>query len=72
MDILSSPIVVAIFSLLAIPGITSALAGVLKSAQDATGIPSKVFVYVASLLITGVIVAMSRFQPLQKRYNLHE
>lgn len=56
MDILTNPIVVALFALLAIPAVTSALAGVLKSAQAATGIPSKVFVYLASLLLTGLVL----------------
>lgn len=57
-DILATPVVVALFALLAIPAVTSALAGVLKSAQTATGIPSQVFVYVASLIVTLVIVIM--------------
>jgi len=57
-DILAHPVVVALFALLAIPAVTSMLAGVLKGAQAATGIPSPVFVYVASLLITGAVMFM--------------
>ena len=60
MDILSNPFILALFALLAIPGVTSALAGLLKTAKDATGIPSKVFVYVASLLITLGILLLAR------------
>lgn len=56
MDLLNNPIMVLILALLAVPAVTSALAGVLKRAQDATGIPSRVFVYVASLVVTGVLL----------------
>lgn len=56
MEILTNPIVVALLALLAIPGVTSALTGLLKKAKDATGIDTRVFVYAASLLVTGAIV----------------
>lgn len=64
MDILSNPMVVALFALLAIPGVTSAIAGVLKSAQTATGVPSVVFVYVASLLVTAVVFVTGGYNDL--------
>lgn len=56
MDILTHPLVVALMAILAIPGVTSGLTGILKGLADATGIGSKVWVYVASLAITGVIL----------------
>jgi hypothetical protein len=56
MNILTNPIVVALLALLAIPGVTSGLTGILKKMQTATGIDSRVFVYVASLLVTGAVV----------------
>lgn len=62
MDILSNPIVVALFALLAIPAVTSALAGFLKSAQTSTGINAKVFVYVASAAVTGLILVVGGLQ----------
>ena len=57
MDILSNPWVLALFGILAIPAVTSALAAFLKKAQDATGIGAPVFVYVASLVVTGLVIA---------------
>lgn len=57
MDVLSSPIVVAVLALLALPGVTSALASLIRKASDSLGINPRVPVYVAALILTGVIVA---------------
>ena len=54
---MDNPIWLAVVALLGIPAITSALTGVIKWVAEATGIPPKVLVYVASLVVTGLIVA---------------
>ena len=59
MDILTNPVVVALFALLAIPAVTSGVAGLLKNLEAATGIGSRVWVYVASLIVTGLVLATS-------------
>lgn len=57
MDILSNPVIVAVLALLALPGVTSGLAALLRKASDSLGINPRVPVYVAALLLTGVLVA---------------
>ena len=56
MDILSSPIVVLILALLAIPAVTSALTGGIRKLSAASGIPPQAIVYVASAIITGLVI----------------
>lgn len=53
---MDSPIWLALIALLAIPGVTSAVTGVIKWLAASTGIGARVWVYVASLGITGLIV----------------
>jgi len=58
-DIMQSPIIIALLALLAVPGVTSALVTLLRRLTDSTGIPAPAVVYVASLLITGLVVLTS-------------
>lgn len=53
---MDSPIWLALIALLGIPGVTSAVTGIVKRLAAATGIGSRVWVYVASLAITGLVV----------------
>lgn len=55
-DVSTSPIMVALMALLAIPAITSGVTGVLRKLTDSTGVNPRIIVYVASVLITGLIV----------------
>lgn len=52
----SSPIIVAILALLALPGVTSVATSVIRTVSDAAGVNPRVVVYVLSLAITGVIL----------------
>jgi len=56
-DIGSSPLIVAILALLALPGVTSLVTSVIRKASDALGIEPPVIVYVASLIVTGLLIA---------------
>lgn len=57
LDVATSPIVVALMALLAIPAITSGVTGILRKVSDAGGVNPRVIVYTASILITGALVA---------------
>ena len=52
----SSPIIVAILALLALPGVTSVATSAIRTVSDAAGVNPRVVVYVLSLAITGVIL----------------
>lgn len=52
-----NPIIVAVLALLALPGVTSFLVSLIRKATDAGGIRPEVIVYVASLAVTGLLVA---------------
>ena len=56
MDILQEPIVVLLLGLLALPGVTSFIAGVLKRVQSTYDINPRVIVYAVSLVITGLVL----------------
>lgn len=56
MDLLSNPIIILVLALLGIPAFTSGITGILNALQEATGVPSRVWVYLASLGVTGVLV----------------
>ena len=55
----SSPIIVAILALLALPGVTSVATSAIRTVSDAAGVNPRVVVYVLSLAITGVILGSS-------------
>jgi hypothetical protein len=57
MDILDSPIILAVVAILAIPAVTSGITGLLSWITEMTGVGPKVIVYVVSLLLTGVLIA---------------
>ena len=52
----SSPIIVAILALLALPGVTTIATSVIRSASDAIGVNPRVVVYVLSLVVTGLVL----------------
>lgn len=53
----SNPIIVALLALLALPGATSLLVSLIRKASDASGVKPEVIVYVASLAVTGLLLA---------------
>ena len=53
----SSPIIVAFLALLALPGVTSGVTGLIRGVSDATGIKPEAIVYLVSLAVTGAILA---------------
>ena len=59
-DILTNPIWLAILAILAVPAVTSGLTGILKRLVAATKVPAKVWVYVVSLVVTGVLLAATK------------
>lgn len=52
----SSPIIVAILALLALPGATSAATSVVRAISDAFGVNPRVVVYLVSLAVTGLLL----------------
>ena len=52
----SSPIIVAILALLALPGATSAATSVVRAVSDALGVNPRVVVYLVSLGVTGLLL----------------
>ena len=52
----SSPIIVAILAVLALPGVTTIVTSVIRSASDAIGINPRVIIYLTSLVITGIVL----------------
>lgn len=52
-----NPIIVAVLAALALPGATSLVVSVIRKASDALSVDPRVIVYVASLGITGLLVA---------------
>ena len=52
----SSPILVALLALLALPGGTSLVVSLIRRASDAAGVDPRVIVYVASLAVTGLLI----------------
>jgi len=58
-DLLTNPIIVLVLALLGLPMVTSAITGLLKRVSVDTGIGPKVFVYIASLAVTGLVLATS-------------
>lgn len=55
---MDSPIVVFLLGALALPGVTSAVTTAIRWVSDNLGIKPTVTVYVASLIVTGAILAM--------------
>lgn len=51
-----NPIIVAVLALLALPGVTSFIASLIRKLTDAGGVKPEVVVYLASLLVTGALV----------------
>ena len=52
----SSPVIVAILALLALPGATSIATTAIRTVSDGLGVNPRVIVYVLSLVITGLIL----------------
>lgn len=52
----SSPIIVALLAMLALPGVTSLVTSTIRRASDSLGIDPRVIVYTASLVVTGVLL----------------
>lgn len=55
MDVLNNPVTLAVLALLALPGVTSGLTALLRRI-GASGVDPRVVVYVASLVLTGVVL----------------
>lgn len=52
----SSPIIVAILALLALPGVTTIATSAIRTVSDAVGVNPRVVVYVLSLVVTGLVL----------------
>ena len=55
----SHPLMILVLALLALPGATSRVSAWLRRFSDATGADPRVVVYLVSLALTGVMIAMS-------------
>lgn len=54
---LENPILVFVVAVLAVPGVTSLLTSAIRWLADNAGIPPRVSVYVASIALTGAVLA---------------
>lgn len=52
----SSPIIVAILALLALPGVTSIATSAIRAVSDSFGVNPRVVVYILSLVVTGLVL----------------